>query len=252
MVALGDKESISHAAADDKGIDLIEEVVDDADLVGDLCAAEDSDEGSLRILKSAAHELDFLLDEEAADCRQIVGNAGRGGVSSVSRTESVVYIDIRKGGKSLRECGIVLGLFCVETHVLKEHDFAVLEISGKLFCAVADNILSHLDILTEKLGKSCGYGSKGELGLELTLGSAQMGAKDNLCVMIDKIFDSGEEATILLSEVILPSWSGTLKSQRTSTLLPETSISLTDFLLSALILIVLSKVEFASFLRLHH
>lgn len=45
MVALGDEESISHAAADDKGIDLIEEVVDDADLVGDLCAAEDSDEG---------------------------------------------------------------------------------------------------------------------------------------------------------------------------------------------------------------
>ena len=192
MVALGDKESISHAAADDKGIDLIEEVVDDANLVGDLCAAEDSDEGSLRILKSAAHELDLLLDEEAADCRQIVGNAGRGGVSSVSRTESVVYIDIRKGGESLRECGIVLCLFCVKTHVLKEHDFAVLEISGKLFCAVADNVLSHLDILTEKLGESCGYGSKGELGLELALGSAQMGAKNNLCVMIDKIFDSGE------------------------------------------------------------
>ena len=80
----------------------------------------------------------------------------------------------------------------METHVLKEHDFAVLEISGKLFCAVADNVLSHLDILTEKLGESCGYGSKGELGLELTLGSAQMGAKNNLCVMIDKIFDSGE------------------------------------------------------------
>ena len=186
------EEGVCHAAADDDGVALLEEGVDDADLVGDLCAAEDSDEGSLRILKSAAHELDLLLDEEAADCRQIVGNAGRGGVSSVSRTESVVYIDIRKGGKSLRECGIVLGLFCVETHVLKEHDFAVLEISGKFFCAVADNVFSHLDILTEKLGKSCGYGSKGELGLELALRSAQMGAKDNLCVMIDKIFDSGE------------------------------------------------------------
>ena len=108
MIALGDKESIGHAAADDEYVDLVEKVVDNADFIGYLCAAEDSDEGSLRILESAAHELDLLLDEEAADCRQIVGNAGRGGVSSVSRTESVVYIDIRKGGESLRECGIVL------------------------------------------------------------------------------------------------------------------------------------------------
>ena len=174
MVALGDEESIGHAAADDEHVDLVEKVVDNADFIGYLCAAEDSDEGSLRILKSAAHELDLLLNEEAADCRQIVGNAGCGGVSSVSRAESVIYIDVRKGGESLRECGVVLGLFRVEADVFKEHDFAVLEVCGKLFCAVADNILSHLDILTEKLGKSCSYGSKGELGLELALRSAQM------------------------------------------------------------------------------
>ena len=41
----------------------------------------------------------------------------------------------------------------------------------------------------------------------------------------------GRAATMRLSEVMTPSLSGTLKSQRTSTFLPFTSMSSTDFLL---------------------
>lgn len=41
----------------------------------------------------------------------------------------------------------------------------------------------------------------------------------------------GRAATMRLSEVMTPSFSGTLKSQRTSTFLPFTSMSSTDFLL---------------------
>ena len=46
-VALGGQEGIGHAAADDEGIHLLEEVIDDVELVGDLGAAEDGDEGPL-------------------------------------------------------------------------------------------------------------------------------------------------------------------------------------------------------------
>ena len=76
--------------------------------------------------------------------------------------------------------------------------------------------------------------------------------RNNLCVMIDKIFDSGEGGNNSLVRGDFAVLERDIEIAAYSTLLPETSISLTDFLLSALILIVLSKVEFASFLRLHH
>ena len=48
-VALGSEEGVGHAAADDQGVDLGDQVVDDADLVGDLGAAEDGDERAFRV-----------------------------------------------------------------------------------------------------------------------------------------------------------------------------------------------------------
>ena len=48
------KKRIRHAAADDQRIHLIHQVVDDADLIGNLGAAENGDERTLRIFQSAA------------------------------------------------------------------------------------------------------------------------------------------------------------------------------------------------------
>ena len=70
-------EGISHSAADDEGVNLLNEVVDDTDLVGDLCAAENCDERAFRIAKRVTHYGDFLLDEVATYCREVVGNTGR-------------------------------------------------------------------------------------------------------------------------------------------------------------------------------
>ena len=53
---------VGHAAADDQGIDLFQQVVDNADLVGNLGAAQDSDEGALRIRQGGAHdEISFWI-----------------------------------------------------------------------------------------------------------------------------------------------------------------------------------------------
>ena len=54
-----------HAAADDDRIHLVDHVLDDADLVRDLCAADDGDEGALRRLERLADVVDLLLHEEA-------------------------------------------------------------------------------------------------------------------------------------------------------------------------------------------
>ena len=47
--ALGDEERERHAAADEQRVDAVDEAVDDAELVGDLAAAEDRDERALRV-----------------------------------------------------------------------------------------------------------------------------------------------------------------------------------------------------------
>ena len=53
LVAQGLQEGVSHAAADDEGVDLFQQVVDDADLIGNLSAAEDCNERTLRVLERA-------------------------------------------------------------------------------------------------------------------------------------------------------------------------------------------------------
>ena len=45
FLALGEEEGVGHGAADEEGVALAEELLDDVDFVGDFCAAEDGDEG---------------------------------------------------------------------------------------------------------------------------------------------------------------------------------------------------------------
>ena len=47
---------IGHSAADDHGVGLFKQVIDNADLIGNLCAAEDSHERTRGIIQSLAHD----------------------------------------------------------------------------------------------------------------------------------------------------------------------------------------------------
>ena len=51
LVALGLEEGEDHAAADEQPVDRAEQVVDDAELVGDLGAAEHDDVGPLGVAR---------------------------------------------------------------------------------------------------------------------------------------------------------------------------------------------------------
>src|SRR5436189_231596 len=54
FAALRLEECIGHAAANEHGVNFIEQVADDADLVADFGAAQDGDEGALRRADDAA------------------------------------------------------------------------------------------------------------------------------------------------------------------------------------------------------
>ena len=101
LVALRLLEGVSHAAADDDSVSLLKEVVDDVYLIGDLCAAEDSDEGALGIVKSLAHDGQLLVDEQTRVCRQVSCDACGGSVCSVHGAECIGNKDLCHIGQSL-------------------------------------------------------------------------------------------------------------------------------------------------------
>ena len=70
LVALGLEEGEHHAAADQQPVGLAEQVVDDAELVGDLGAAEHHDVGPLRVLGEPAQHVDLGGDQAAHGVRQ--------------------------------------------------------------------------------------------------------------------------------------------------------------------------------------
>lgn len=82
-------EGEGHATADDEGVDLVKEVVDELDLVRDLGTAEDGEERSLRGLESLGKVVELLLHEETGSLLGQV-NANHGRVSTVGSAESVV------------------------------------------------------------------------------------------------------------------------------------------------------------------
>lgn len=163
--------------ADDEGVDLLEEVIDDVQLIGDLRTAEDGDERAGRIGQSLAHDGHFLLHEEAADSGQIVRYAGRGGMGAVRRAECIVHKDLRQRSQLLGQLGIVLRLALHEADVLQQHHIAVLQGSGLGLGILTDDVLGHHDGLAEQLAQAvrndlqdssastrpsaCPYGSKG-------------------------------------------------------------------------------------------
>lgn len=83
-------EGESHATADDEGVDLVKEVVNELDLVADLGTTEDGKERSLRRLESLGKVVELLLHEETGSLLGKI-DTDHGRVSTVSSAESIVY-----------------------------------------------------------------------------------------------------------------------------------------------------------------
>ena len=100
------------------------EVLEDGDLVGDLCAAEDGREGASWGFQNGAEGVDFALHEESGCGREELGYALGGGVGAVGRPEGVVDIYLGEGCQFLREFRVV-GLFPrMKSQVLQHQDAA--------------------------------------------------------------------------------------------------------------------------------
>ena len=224
LAALRLGEGVGHAAADDDGVGLFKQIVDNGDLIADLCAAEHGDERALGIVERLAHDLKLLGNKETGHGGKIRRYARSGGVGAVHRAERVGDVQLRHRGKGLGELGVVLGLARFKTGVFKQHDLAALERRGLGLGVHADDVVREDDILAQKLGQALGDGRKRQLveglfplllgqrrgvlalfGLlfhplvKLGLGLAEVGAGDDRRAVVEQIPDGrqrGHDALI--------------------------------------------------------
>ena len=122
-------------------------------------------------------------------------------------SECVVYKYVCQGSQLLGECLAVLGLLCAVTGVLKKNYLAVLHSCYSCLCVRSYNlrISCELYFLAQKLGKSLCYRRQGQLRLRLSLGLAQVGAKDNLSAVSDQLLDGRQRCnqTILVCDLAI-------------------------------------------------
>ena len=109
---------------------LLEQVVDHAELVGDLRAAEHHGVGPLGVVGQPPQHLDLGPHQTAHGVRQPLGHVVDAGLLAVHDAEAIGDEGIGQGGELVGEraaLGLVLaGLAGVEAHVLEQRDLAVL------------------------------------------------------------------------------------------------------------------------------
>ena len=168
-------------------------MIEDADLAGDLGAADDGDERTLGLGEDAGQSVDLLLEEEASDGRDVGGRADDGALGAVGGAEGVEDEDVAVGGEALGDLGVVLLLALVEADVLEDEDVARLEgVDGGLGL-VAVGVSDEGDVEAAHLGELLGDRLEGELGLEAgALGAAEVAHEDDASVVLNEVLDRGE------------------------------------------------------------
>ena len=217
FAALSGGEGIGHATADNNSVGNLQQVVDDADLGGDLAAAQDSYQGPLGIFQRAAHDPQLLFDQEARHSRQVSCHAGGGGMGPVHGAESVGHIDIRKGGQLFGKLGVVLGLALFKAGVLQQQDLARLQSGGLGGGIFSHHIMGKEHLPAQQLGQALGHRGQGQLPQRLfpcllrqlgrilalfkllfhplvkhRLGLAQMGASNNRRAVLQQVLNGGQ------------------------------------------------------------
>ena len=190
--ALGLGKGIRHAAADDDGVRLVQQVVDDRDLVADLGAAQHRHKGPLGVIQGLAHDGQLSGHQEAGHRRQVCRHTDGGGVGTVHGAKGVGHIQFRHVRQLLGEAGVVLLLADIEAQVLQQHDLAGLQSGGLGLGVLTHDVLDEDDLPAQQLAQTLRHGRQRQLHLPLALGLAQVGAGDDRRAVVQQILDGGQ------------------------------------------------------------
>ena len=119
FMALCGKEGISHAAADKKHVNFIQQVFNYADFIGNFCAADNCRIRMQRIGNGAANKLNFFFQQEACCSRQKMRNTFHRSMRAVRNAETIINIYIGQRSKFFRKAKVIFFFFFMETQVLQ-------------------------------------------------------------------------------------------------------------------------------------
>ena len=177
------EEREAHAAADEEAVDRAEQVLDHAELVAHLGAAQDDDVGAVRVAEDLAEHLDLGQDEAARGVRQQPRDVGDAGLLAVHDAEAVADEQVGEpgelGGEGTAYGGVLARLAGVVAHVLQQGDVAVAEPGHHRRRGLAGHVGREGDRAPEQLGEARGDRRERQLGLGLALGAAQVGHEDD-------------------------------------------------------------------------
>ena len=198
-LALGLEKGVGHAATDDEDVNFIQEIADDADLVAHLGAAQDRDERPLRMAQHFAQVLQFFLHEQTRrGLLHEAGDADRGGMGAMRRSESVVYVVVGQAGKLLGELGIVGFFFGMEAQILQQQSLALFQLSGHLFSFRADAfraeayVFTARQFLVQQHTQALRYGFEAHRGIGFALGPAEVGDQHQPRPVTEGVLNRGQ------------------------------------------------------------
>ncbi len=141
FVSLSLEEGVGHTSADDEGIDLAHQVLNDADFVAHLGAAQNRDERLLGMSQRFAEILQLLFHEQAG-CALLhkVGDALGGGVCAMRGAERIVHIEVTQIRELPGKFLFIRFLFGVEAKVLQQQSLPLLQLLGHLLRLQADAV----------------------------------------------------------------------------------------------------------------
>ena len=231
-MALSLQERIGHTTADQDRVDLLHEVLQNFQFAGNLRAADDGDERTLRFFNRFAQIIQFFLHQEASDARaafglHILADGSGGGVVTMGRAERVVDIDIAVAGELLGHGGLLLlhfgllgGVFfvahaisllrlaffgLVEAGVFQHQDFAGLQ--GRRFRVSSHAVSREFDFFAKLLRQIVGDGLQAEfLFIALAAGAAKMAHQNQSSALFQNVFDrrqSGLDAGIVRDDLLV-------------------------------------------------
>jgi hypothetical protein len=147
------EERVGHRPADDQLVDLRQQVLDHGQLVADLGAAEDRDEGTVRLGQHLAERGELLLHQQPRRRGQVLADHADGGVGAMRRAERVVHVDVAVLRQRSRERLVARFLGVVEPQVLEHEARPGRQRLRRGFGRGTDAVLRILDRRTEQLAE---------------------------------------------------------------------------------------------------
>ena len=168
------QEGVGHGAADQQGVHLGHQVLQDRDLGGDLGAADDCHERLRRGGEQLRQHRHLARHEQPGGGGQVVGHHRGGGVGAMRGAERIVHVDAAQRRQAAREAGVAGLLLGVEAQVLQQHHPARRQCGGKTLHLGADTVGRHGYRAPEQAAEVRGHRRQAQLRARGALGPSQV------------------------------------------------------------------------------